>query len=181
ITRFGLVLTVLTIFFGYALGGAFGGMEDTIQAGLRASAEAARATVYGGDADKAQAVVAKSWTYFKRAHMHGGGIGTASLALLLLLGALRRPSPTVRAAIAWALGLGGLGYSSFWLIAGKLAPGMGGTGQAKEALRFLAFPSAGLLLLGVASMLVLTAIELFVKPKSAEEGAPATSLGPSPK
>lgn len=180
ITRFGLTLAVLTIFFGYGLGGAFGGMEDSILSGLRASADAVRDTVYGGDAEKAQAVVGKSWTYFKRAHMHGAGIGTASLALILLLGAFRRPVPAVRAAIAWALGLGALGYSSFWLIAGRMAPGLGGTGQAKEALEFLAVPSAGLLLLGVASMLVLTTIELFTKPKPAQQQTPVAKPGYEP-
>ena len=161
IMRFGLLLAVVTILFGYSLGGAFGGIEDTSQAGLRSSADAVRDTVYQGDDAKVQAVVGKSWTYLKRAHMHAGGIGTASLGLILLLGALRRPSPVVRASIAWALGLGALGYSSFWLIAGKLAPGLGGTGQAKEALTFLAFPSAGLLLLGVFAVVVATAIEFF--------------------
>lgn len=179
ITRFGLFLAVLTIFFGYALGGAFGGMEDQIQAGLRGSAAAVRDTVYQGDEAKMQAVVGKSWTYFKRAHMHGGGIGTASLGLLLLLGVLSRPAPTVRALIGWALGLGAIGYSSFWLLAGRLAPGMGGTSQAKEALAFLAFPSAGLLLLGVVSVLVVTAIELFTKPKPAARNVPvAPSVTP---
>jgi len=179
ITRFGLFLAVLTVFFGFALGGAFGGLEEQIQGGLRESALAVRDTVYQGDDAKVQAVVGRGWTYFKRAHMHGGGIGTASLGLLLLLGVLRRPSPTVRALTGWALGLGGIGYSSFWLLAGRLAPGMGGTSQAKEALRFLAFPSAGLLLLGVLSVLVVTAIELFAKPKPAAEDAPIAPGAPS--
>ncbi|HWV39258.1 MAG TPA: hypothetical protein VN033_12390 [Vulgatibacter sp.] len=173
ITRFGLFLAVLTIFFGYLLGGAFGGMEDAIKGSLQASAMAVRDTVYQGDDAQVQAVVGRGWTYFKRAHMHGGGIGTASLGLLLLLGVLRRPSAKARALIGWALGLGSIGYSSFWLLAGRLAPGLGGTSQAKEALRFLAFPSAGLLLLGVLSMLVLTAIELFARPRPAGESAPA--------
>lgn len=179
ITRFGLFLAVLTIFFGYFLGGAFGAMEDQIQGGLRASAMAVRDTVYQGDDAKVQAVVGRGWTYFKRAHMHGGGIGTASLGLLLLLGVLRRPSPTARALIGWALGLGGIGYSSFWLFAGRLAPSVGGTSQAKEALRFLAFPSAGLLLLGVFAVLVVTAIELFAKPSPVAKDAPVAPGAPS--
>ncbi|AKU90783.1 hypothetical protein [Vulgatibacter incomptus] len=140
-------------------------MEDQIVESLRASADAVRDTVYRGDEAKVQAVVSKSWTYFKRAHMHGGGIGTATLALLLLVAALRRPSPAARALVGWALGLGAVGYPAYWLIGGMLAPGLGGTAQAKEALWILAFPSAGILLLGVLGVLVLATIEFFVAPK----------------
>ena len=166
--RFGLVLALLTILFGFGLGGLFGGMEETLKEGLRTSAEAVRESVYRGDNAKVQEVLAKSWSYYKRAHLHGGSIGSASLAMILLVAALRRPSARTRSLVAWALGLGSLGYSVFWLFAGQLAPGMGGTGAAKEALRFLAAPSAGLLLLGTLGALVLVGRDLF-KAESAEE------------
>jgi len=40
-------------------------------------------------------------------------------------------------------GFGGLGYGLFWLFAGFLAPGMGSTGAAKDAVGLLAQASAG--------------------------------------
>lgn len=175
VARFGVVLSLLTIFFGYGLGGLYGGMEDAVRGGLEVSAQAVRDTVYRGNDTKVQEVLSKAWSYHKRAHMHGSGIGTASLAMILLVAALRRPSTKMRASISWALGLGGLGYSAFWLLAGRLAPGMGGTGAAKEALAFLAIPSAGLLLLGTLGALVATGREFFsaAPPAEAETSSPA--------
>ena len=35
--------------------------------------------------------------------------------------------------LSLALGIGGLGYSVFWMWAGCIAPGMGFTGAAKES------------------------------------------------
>ena len=64
--------------------------------------------------------------------------------------------------------MGALGYSVFWLLAGLRAPGLGGTGPAKESLAWLAFPSAGLLLLGVVALIVLVVRQLFLaQPRAA--------------
>jgi hypothetical protein len=63
-----------------------------------------------------------------------------------------------------ALGAGGLGYALFWLLAGFRAPSLGGTGPAKDAFEWLAVPSAGLLLLGIVAVLVLTVRDLFTDP-----------------
>lgn len=161
VARFGIVLALLTISFGFGLGGVFGAMEDPLKEGLRASALAVRDTVYRGDDAKIQEVLSKSWSYYKRAHLHGGAIGAASLGMILLAGALRRPRARTLSLTSWALGLGSFGYSIFWLLAGRIAPGMGGTGAAKEALAFLAVPSAGLLLLGTLGVLLLTCVEFF--------------------
>jgi len=159
--RWGTLLALLTILFGFALGGAFGAFEAPIKQDLMARAEAVAAPVYGGDTAKMKGVVDKSWTYYKRAHMHGGGIGGVALGGILMLSALRRPSRRVRQGVSLALGVGGLAYSTFWLLAARAAPGLGGTDPAKESLSWLAVPSAGLLLLGIASVIALTALELF--------------------
>ncbi len=164
-TRWGVVLAMLTILLGFGLGGVFGAAEDWFRAGPKASGEAVLASVYGGDAAKLKSVLDKSWTYAQRAHLHGGAIGTAVLAALALLAALARPSARVRGGLALGLGLGGLGYSSFWLIASRVAPGLGSTTLAKESLAWLAIPSAGLLLLGFTAVLGLTLLELFLKPE----------------
>lgn len=163
-SRWGVLLALGTTFFGFVLGGVFGAAEDTVRDGLKASGMAVLAEKYGGDEAKLKAVTDKAWAYLKRAHLHGGAIGTASLAALLLLASLARPSSRVRGALSLALGAGSLGYSGFWLLAARAAPGLGGTGAAKDSLEWLAVPSAGLLLVGLLAVAGLTAVELFGAP-----------------
>ena len=149
----GIVLALLSIAFGFALGGSFGAAESSIKGQLRSSADAVFETVYEGDASKRDKVVSKSWAYMKRAHLHGGAIGAAALASILLLGLLGSPGLLERIS-AGAFGAGSLLYSLFWLAAGLTAPAVGSTGEAKEALGFLAIPGAGLCLLGIAGTIV---------------------------
>lgn len=145
----GIILALLSITFGFSLGGAFGAVEDTIKGHLRSSADAVFETVYENDASKRDAVVNKSWSYMKRAHLHGGAIGAAALASIVLLGLLGSAGVLERVSTT-AFGAGSLLYSIFWLAAGLTAPAIGSTGEAKEALEFLAIPAAGLCLLGLA-------------------------------
>ncbi len=150
----GLAIAVITVLFGFAMGGLFGLNEDLIKDRLAASAAAVTSTIYQGDAAAAEPVLAKSWDYMQRAHLHGGAIGTAAIGLivvLLLIGA----TPRVTRVLGLALGLGGLGYSIFWMWAGLLAPGLGSTGAAKESLRWLAMPSSGAVMVATAAVAVL--------------------------
>lgn len=150
----GLCLAVLTVLFGFGLGIVFGLNEDLIRDRQRAAATAVLATAYQGDAAKAQPVLDKSWAYMQRAHLHAGSLGTSAVVLsglVLLLGV----SAGLTRVITLALGLGGLGYSVFWLLAGFRAPGMGGTGAAKESLKWLAMPSSGMLVAATALVAVL--------------------------
>lgn len=162
--RFGVVLAIVTILFGYGLGGAFGANEEGLKAGLEGDARAALATAYGGDEAKLAKVTSKSWAYLKRAHLHAGALGTGALALCLLLGFCGRTDERLRLGVSVGLGVGGLGYGLFWLLAGFRAPGLGSTGAAKESLQWLAVPSAGLCLLGVAACLAIFVREAFVLP-----------------
>jgi len=171
-SRWGLMLALLTVLFGFALGGVFGAAEDSLRAGFQARGEAVLDAVYGGDTARLKAVLDKSWAYSKRAHLHGGAMGVAALAAVALLTALGRPSARVRGAISLALGLGAFGYSSFWLLAARAAPALGGGDLAKESLSWLAIPSAGLSMVGLTAVLVLTALELFAAPEAAREPAP---------
>jgi len=139
----GLLLAVMTLLFGFGLGVVFGLNEEAITSRLAASAAAAPASVYHGDPAAIKAVLSKSWAYMQRAHLHAGSLGTAAIALtvvVLLLGA----RPLVLRAISLGLGAGGFGYSIFWVWAGARAPGLGSTGAAKESLSWLAIPSSGL-------------------------------------
>lgn len=149
----GAVFALLSVLSGFGLGGAFGAKEDALKARLEASGQAALETAYKGDAAAKDAVVKKSWQYLIRAHLHGGAIGAAALgaiAMLLLLCRLDR----LAQASALSFGLGGLIYCLFWLLAGFMAPGLGGTDAAKKALELVAVPGAGLSLLGAAGTLV---------------------------
>jgi hypothetical protein len=163
-SRIGIALALLTILFGFGMGGVFGAFEEPLKADLAARAEAVSSTVYGGDTNKIKGVLDKSWVYYQRAHLHGGAIGTAALALLAMLALLAKPRPWMRRYAAMALGLGGLGYSLYWFMAARAAPGLGSTGAAKASLEWLAVPSAGLLMLGLFSVLVMVVVELFGRP-----------------
>jgi hypothetical protein len=149
----GIILALLSIAFGFVLGGSFGVAEDTIKGYLHSSADAGFDTVYQGDVSKRDAVVAKSWSYMKRAHLHAGAIGTAALTSILLLVLFGRAGLLERISAA-AFGAGALLYSAFWLAAGLVAPTVGSTGEAKEMLCFLALPGAGIGLFGFGGTLL---------------------------
>jgi predicted acyltransferase len=106
-------------------------------------------------------VTAKSWTYFKRAHLHANGLSASSLAMILLLAALpvNRRLKAVNAAV---LGIGSLGYAMFWMFAGLRAPAMGSTGNAKESLQWLAIPVSWLCILGLVVVVALAVRCLFL-------------------
>lgn len=163
--RWGIVLSMAAILLGFVLGGAFGAFEHPIQDWLRSQGEAVLTTVYNGDQAALDKTLDRSWSYFLRAHMHGGGIGSAVLGLSLLL-ALLPAADKLRTGLSTAMGLGTLGYASFWLLAGMRAPVLGSTSAAKESLKWLAIPSAGLLLVGVALTLGLTVWTLWRRQKT---------------
>jgi hypothetical protein len=152
--KLGLALSILTILLGQFLGIIFGLNEDAVKSQLHTSATAVRDTVYQGDDEAMNKVESKSWTYMKRAHLHAGGMGTTALALIVLIGLLGL-SPRASTAISVGLGAGGFGYSIFWMWAGFRAPGLGGTGAAKESLRWLAMPSSGAFVLATIGVLVI--------------------------
>ena len=167
VVRWGLLLALLSVLFGFVMGALFGANEDALKADLQERGAAALATEYAGDKAKMTAVVKKSWSYYKRAHLHGGAIGAVALGLCLLLASLQGAARRARAFAAFAAGIGGLGYAAYWLLAGMQAPGMGGTGAAKESLSWLAIPMSGLAIIGLVVTLVLTAKHLFCKAAAA--------------
>lgn len=143
----GLLLAVLTLLYGYGLGGMFGLREDALKEGFRSAAE----TTFAGRpdaADQASRLAGRSWTYMKRAHLHANGLGASALALALLLAHLP-VADRWKTLAAGGLGLGSLGYAVFWMAAAYRAPALGGTGPAKESLSWLATPSVALLLCGL--------------------------------
>lgn len=147
--RIGLIFVFITLLYGFILGGIFGAFEVNVKSHLTTSAEQVIDEKYDGNITKARKVLEKSWTYIKRSHIHANGLGTASLAIITFL-SLCPLGSGVLFTTSLFLGVGSLGYSLFWLFAGLLAPGLGSTGEAKEALTLLAVPSSGLCIIGLA-------------------------------
>ena len=160
-----LVLAVLTILFGQGMGIVFGLNEGSIKSHLKASAAEVRVAVYNSDDAAAKAVLAKSWTYMLRAHMHAGGMGTTALGLIVLL-CLLGTSPRLLIGTGVGLGAGGLGYSVFWMWAGFRAPGLGSTSAAKDSLEWLAIPSSGAFVLATFTVIILLIINLVRRKRS---------------
>ncbi len=157
VVRVGILLSLLTLAFGYGLGAAFGAAEDALKAHLAARAPM---STYNGDADARDRILSKSWVYFKRAHLHANGLGTTSLVLILLLAALNA-NRLLKQSVAFGLGIGGLGYALYWLLAGLRSPAFGDTHAAKESLAWLAIPSAGLCMAGLLAVVVIVVMCLF--------------------
>jgi hypothetical protein len=159
----GILLALASIAFGFGLGIAFGAAEDDLKDHLRANAQAVLESVYAGDESQAQLVVGKSWTYFKRAHLHANGLGTAALAASLLLALLGPPGVLARLS-SFGFGAGALFYAAYWLFAGLMAPGLGSTSAATESLEWLAIPSSGACVAGLAGTLVCLIRAIFRPP-----------------
>lgn len=149
----GLLLSILTLLFGQGMGIVFGLNEAAIKSTLKEGAAEVQTSIYKDDKVASKAVVDKSWTYMKRAHLHAGGMGTTAIALIIVL-CLVGASCKITALISVLLGAGGLGYSIFWMWAGFRAPGMGSTGVAKESLAWLAMPSSGGFVLATVAVFV---------------------------
>lgn len=169
VVRIGILLSLFTLLYGFILGGLFGAIEGKIKGHLKDNALAVFDTVYKGDSVKMKKITDKSWVYFKRAHLHASGLGAISLAVILLLMFMQSPL-ILKELTAIALGLGSLGYSLFWMFAALNAPGLGSTGAAKEALSFLAIPSAGMCIVGLISVFV-----FFIKTVYCTRNNPYTS------
>lgn len=156
--RIGILLSLLTLVYGFGLGVSFGVAEDALKARLadggrrylESLPEAARVEAR----EKVAATVDKSWTYFQRAHLHANGLGTSSLVMILLLGFVGA-GEGIRRLTAAALGAGSFGYAIFWMLAGLRAPALGSTGAAKESLKWLAVPSTALVVVGLLAVIVL--------------------------
>jgi len=160
--KYGLLIALATLAYGLGLGGAFGAFEDNIKGYLKDNAIQVLSVTYKGDKVLMKKITDKSWVYFKRAHLHANGLGTTALILIFLVSCL--PSNNIIKSInAVCLGLGSLGYSLFWMLAGLRAPGIGSTGMAKESLKWLAIPSAGLCIIGLAMVIWLVVISLFLR------------------
>jgi hypothetical protein len=166
--RLGLVFGLLAVLYGWGLGILFGAGEDWLRARFIADAEKNRAFYVqkAGNEEGATALIkridASAFTYFIRAHLHAGAIGSIAIGASLVL-AFLSVRPALKTAASSLLGFGAIGYPLFWMWAGLRAPSLGSTGAAKETLRWLAWPSSGALIVGAILTLVLVVGDLFVR------------------
>lgn len=166
--RFGLVLGLVAVLHGWGLGILFGAGEDWLRAGFIADAEANRAFYVqkAGSEEGATALIkridASAFTYFIRAHLHAGAIGSIAIGASLVL-AFLSVGTRLKTAASSLLGFGAVGYPLFWMWAGLRAPALGSTGAAKETLRWLAWPSSGALIVGGLLTLALVVTDLVVR------------------
>lgn len=159
--KIGIFLALLTLAYGFGLGGVFGAFEDDIKGHLKSEAKNVAASIYQHDAVKMKSTLDKSWVYFKRAHLHANGLGTASLALILLL-SFMQVSELFKKVTAMALGIGSLGYANFWMFAALKAPALGSTGAAKESLSWLAVPTSFLCVGGLLAVFAIFVYQAFI-------------------
>jgi hypothetical protein len=164
--RVGLILALLSILFGYGIGILFGAAEESLKDGLKASGEAVLGSVYQGDEAALQKVLASSWKYYQRAHLHAGALGASAVAQILLLAGLA-VRPAAKSITAAMLGAGALGYGVYWLLAALRAPGLGGTSAASESLDWLAIPASGFCVFGTLLTLLFALRALFFRPARA--------------
>lgn len=162
----GLLFALLTILYGQGMGIFFGVNEAGIKNQLKASATAVRESVYKNDDAAIKVVLDNSWNYMKRAHLHAGGMGTTAFALMIVIGLLGI-SQRITLLLGLALGVGGLGYSVYWMLAGFRAPGLGSTGAAKESLKWLAMPTSGMFVVATLAVLALLVGALLSRPADA--------------
>jgi hypothetical protein len=180
--RFGLLLGLLAVLYGWSLGLVFGVGEDAIRERFVADAEASRAKYLqkAGSEEGATAAIKRmdetAWRYFLRAHLHAGAIGSIAIGgsvLLALLSVGRAP----KLVASLLLGIGAVGYPLSWMLAGMRAPGLGTTAAAKESLLWLAVPSSVGLFIGGLMTFGLVAFDLFY-PRTTREPRSVHSTGP---
>ncbi|MGB5297015.1 MAG: hypothetical protein WBP34_18890 [Thermoanaerobaculia bacterium] len=114
--RIGALLSLLTLLLGFSLGAIFGLFEEALKEGFEETAVQTLASEADPQA-AAAALAGRSWSYLKRSHLHANGLGTSALAMILLSAGMTSGAGLKRLT-AYLLGIGALGYFTFWLLAG---------------------------------------------------------------
>ncbi len=158
--KYGIVLALVAILLGISMGLGFGCCEDSIKSKFKSDAYEVLDTVYKGSKSKAKRIASSSWSYMKRAHFHSQTMGVISLVFSLLVAGLKF-APRWQLGVSIFSGFGALGYGLFWLLAGVIAPSMGSTSAAQNALELLAQASAGCFFLSAIALFGLLGAKMF--------------------
>ena len=159
--KYGILIAMTAILFGGSMGLSFGCCEDDVKGFLQAKADSVAQEEYGGVQEKMDKVTKKSWVYMKRAHLHSQTMGVIAIAFSLLVAWLNF-HPKIQLGVSVLSGIGSLGYGVFWLLAALLAPSMGGTHQAKEAVGLIAQLSGASFFVAGVSVFAVFAYKMFV-------------------
>ena len=144
--RIGLLLSLLTILFGYGLGCIFGGANASMKAYFHEQVYVVHADNFKTDKDRDTAF-SKAKDYIKRAHLHAAAIGTSSLATILAL-SLTGASERKKKIASGLVGFGGAGYGVFvWTLMAFVTP-MIGKSAAHETIAWIAIPTGLALVFG---------------------------------
>ncbi len=171
--KYGVLISIIAILFGGLMGLSFGCCEDSIKGSFKSSAAEVLNEKYGGAQEKADAVAKKAWVYMKRAHLHSQTMGVIAIAFALLIAWLKFPA-RFQMVVSILGGLGSLGYGFFWLLAGAIAPGMGSTGAAKEAVGLIAQVSGAAFFLSALAVFGMLVYRMFVsRPQEDPSGGSA--------
>lgn len=135
--KHGILIGMMAILFGGLLGISFGGWEEDTKRFLNSEVQSVAQEKYDGIQADMDKVVKKAWVYIKRAHLHSQSMGVIAI-VYSLLAAVFKFSVSIQWTVSLLSGLGSLGYGVFWLLAGVLAPSLGGTSQSKEAVGLIA-------------------------------------------
>ncbi len=161
--KWGALIAMITLLYGFGMGITFGTAEDSIMDNFEMMAREAPSDVYKNDKAKMNKITDKSWEYLKRAHFHANGLGVIALALIILLSFMMNIPNILKTLTSLALGIGSLGYSLGWMFAGLKAPSLGSTDLSKEAISWLAIPSALLCVIGLISVILFFLYEAFIR------------------
>lgn len=114
--KIGLLLVILSLVFGIAMGIYFGVAEDSVKSYI-SEGVAAHPEVHDTKSKS------KIWRYAQRAHFHANGIAAFSIGLIILtlFSSLKKPLKKLTAIL---IGLGGL-YPLSWFSMFILAPSIG--------------------------------------------------------
>jgi len=167
--KLGILVSMIAILFGGSLGLSFGCCEGDIKDFFNAEADAVFNEKYDGQQVKKDKVVNKAWTYVKRAHLHSQAMGVIAIAFSLLVAWLKF-SPKIQLGVSLLSGFGSLGYGVFWLAAAALAPGMGSTHDAKEAVGLVALASGGAFFVATVTVLVVLIYRMFAGQRINQQG-----------
>jgi hypothetical protein len=159
--KYGILIAMVAILFGGAMGLSFGCCEDDVKGYLKSQADSVSQEKYGGVQEKMDQVTKKAWVYMKRAHLHSQTMGVIAIAFSLLVAWLNF-HPKIQLGVSLLSGIGSLGYGVFWLLAAALAPAMGGTHQAKEAVGLVAQVSGASFFVAGVTMFAVLAYKMFV-------------------
>jgi hypothetical protein len=159
--KYGILIAMIAILFGGLMGLSFGCCEDDVKGFLKAEAQSVSQEKYGGVQEKMDKVTNKSWVYMKRAHLHSQTMGVIAIAFSLLVAWLNF-NPKIQLGVSLLSGFGSLGYGVFWLLAALLAPSMGGTHAAKEAVGLIAQASGASFFVAGVTVFAVLAYKMFV-------------------